>query len=128
MMSSLALYQEIENAFDFVDKPSIPKVITDNIKQALRPYQINALENFIFYNTSKKYKDISNKHLLFHMATGSGKTNIIAATILYLYEQGYRDFIFFVNTQNIITKTKANLIDKYSSKYLFKDTMKIDIN
>ncbi len=58
------------------------------------------------------------------MATGSGKTNIIASTMLYLYEQGYRDFIFFVNTQNIITKTKANLIDKYSSKYLFKDTMK----
>lgn len=128
MMSSLALYQEIENAFDFVDKPSIPKIITDNIKQPLRPYQINALENFIFYNTSKKYKNISNKHLLFHMATGSGKTNIIASTMLYLYEQGYRDFIFFVNTQNIITKTKANLIDKYSSKYLFKDAMKIDIN
>ena len=128
MMSSLALYQEIENAFDFVDKPSIPKVITDNIKQALRPYQINALENFIFYNTSKKYKGIFNKHLLFHMATGSGKTNIIASTMLYLYDQGYRDFVFFVNTQNIITKTKANLIDKHSSKYLFKDTMKIDIN
>lgn len=127
-MSKLALYQEIENAFEFVDKPSVPKVIKDNIKQPLRPYQINALENFIFYNISKKYKNIPNKHLLFHMATGSGKTNIIASTMLYLYEQGYRDFIFFVNTQNIITKTKANLIDKYASKYLFKDTMKIDIN
>ena len=34
----------------------------------------------------------------------------------------------FVDAQNIITKTKANLIDKYSSKYLFKDTMNIDIN
>ena len=127
-MSSLALYQEIENAFKWTEKPKITKVITDNMKQPLRPYQINALESFIFYNTHKNYKDIPNKHLLFHMATGSGKTNIIASTMLYLYEQGYRDFIFFVNTQNIITKTKANLIDKYSSKYLFKDTMKININ
>ncbi|EDZ90391.1 DEAD/DEAH box helicase family protein [Francisella tularensis] len=132
-MSSLPLYQEIENAINFLKQrnlfnSNIPKVITDNIKQHLRPYQIKALENFIFYNTDPVYKKIDNKHLLFHMATGSGKTNIIAATILYLYEQGYRDFIFFVNTQNIITKTKANLIDKYSSKYLFKDTMQIDVN
>ncbi|MDX9757507.1 MAG: DEAD/DEAH box helicase family protein, partial [Sulfurimonas sp.] len=104
-MSNL-LYQSIESAFEYVEKPDIPKSITDNLKQPLREYQISALENFIFYMTSKKHKDIPNKHLLFHMATGSGKTNIIASSILYLYERGYRDFIFFVNTNNIITKTK----------------------
>ncbi len=60
------------------------------------------------------------------MATGSGKTNIIASTILYLYEKGYRDFVFFVNTQNIITKIKENLLNKYSLKYLFNE--KIIIN
>ncbi len=123
---SKILYENIETYFDVLDRPEIPKSIIDNIKQPLRPYQIKALENFIFYNTNKKYKDINNKHLLFHMATGSGKTNIIASTILYLYEQGYRDFIFFVNTNNIITKTKSNLIDKYSQKYLFNE--KIIIN
>ena len=121
-----ALYENIETYFEVIERPQIPKSILDNIKQPLRPYQIGVLENFIFYNTNKKYKDIENKHLLFHMATGSGKTNIIASTILYLYEQGYRDFIFFVNTKNIITKTKENLINQYSSKYLFKD--KIIIN
>ncbi len=120
------LYEQIETYFDVVDKPSIPKSISDNLKQKLRPYQIKSLENFIFYNTSKKHKDIANKHLLFHMATGSGKTNIIASTILYLYSKGYRDFIFFVNTNNIITKTKENLINKYSSKYLFNDKIIID--
>lgn len=125
-MSDIALYAEIESAFEYVDKPEIPKSISDNIKQPLREYQIKALENFIFYNTSKKHKDIPYKHLLFHMATGSGKTNIIASTILYLYEKGYRDFIFFVNTQNIISKTKENIINKYSQKYLFKE--KIIIN
>jgi type III restriction enzyme len=54
------------------------------------------------------------------MATGSGKTNIIASSILYLYELGYRNFIFFVNTNNIITKTKENLLNKQSAKYLLK--------
>ncbi len=121
------LYQTIENAYDYVDKPTIPLSISDNLKQPLRDYQIAALENFIFYHDeSKKHKDLPHKHLLFHMATGSGKTNIIASTILYLYEKGYRDFIFFVNTNNIITKTKENLLNRYSGKYLFND--KIIIN
>ena len=123
-MSNL-LYQSIESAFEYVDKPDIPKSITDNIKQPLREYQVSALENFIFYMSSKKHKEIPHKHLLFHMATGSGKTNIIAASILYLYERGYRDFIFFVNTNNIITKTKENLVNKYASKYLFTEQIRI---
>ena len=123
---SVVLYEEIKSVLEHIDKPEIPSAIVDNIKQPLRPYQKEALENFIFYNISKKHKDIPNKHLLFHMATGSGKTNIIASSILYLYSQGYRNFIFFVNTNNIITKTKENLINKYSSKYLFKDSINID--
>ena len=123
-MSNL-LYQSIESAFEYVEKPDIPKSITGNIKQPLREYQVSALQNFIFYMSSKKHKDIPHKHLLFHMATGSGKTNIIASSILYLYEMGYRDFIFFVNTNNIITKTKENLVNKYATKYLFKEKILI---
>ena len=124
-MSNL-LYESIESAFEYVDKPDIPKSISENIKQPLRAYQVSALENFIFYMSSKKHKDIPNKHLLFHMATGSGKTNIIASSILYLYELGYRNFIFFVNTNNIITKTKENLVNKYATKYLFKEKILIN--
>ena len=121
------LYQKIENFFDGVDKPNISSSITNNLKYPLRPYQKEALENFICYmQMHKKYKDLSNKHLLFHMATGSGKTNIIASTILYLYEKGYRDFIFFVNTNNIISKTVENLVNSNSNKYLFSP--KITIN
>lgn len=106
---------------------TIPDSISKNIKQPLRPYQEEALKNLIYYtDINKKYKAIKNKHLLFQMATGSGKTNIVASSILYLYEQGYRDFIFFVNTTNIITKTKANLANSGESKYLFKK--KIVIN
>ena len=50
-------------------------------------------------------------HLLFNMATGSGKTLIMAGLILYLYEKGYRNFLFFVNSTNIIEKTKDNFLN-----------------
>ena len=53
------------------------------------------------------------------MATGSGKTLIMAGLTLYLYEQGYRNFLFFVNADNIIEKTKDNFLNPGSSKYLF---------
>lgn len=125
------LYEKLQSGIEFLKNRGyldgeLPKSITTNIKQPLREYQTTALENFVFYCEDKEYSKIPNKHLLFHMATGSGKTNIIASTILYLYEKGYRDFIFFVNTTNIITKTKDNIINKYSQKYLFKE--KIIIN
>lgn len=128
-MMSEALYSEIETAFKYVDKPDIPQIVTKNLKHPLRIYQKEALQNFIFYiKESKNHKNIPYKHLLFHMATGSGKTNIIASCMLYLYEMGYRNFVFVVNTTNIISKTKENLINRYSSKYLFCEDMKIDIN
>jgi len=131
LMMSNVLYEELESGIAFLKKrgyldTSIPNCINDNMKQPLRDYQIKALENFIFYCEDNEYKEIPHKHLLFHMATGSGKTNIIASTILYLYEQGYRDFIFFVNTNNIITKTKENLVNFSSSKYLFKEQIRIN--
>ena len=125
MMSSM-LYQEIEQAYEYVNKPDISDSIINNLKYRLREYQKEALSNFIFYESvSKKHKDLPHKHLLFHMATGSGKTNIIASVILYLYEKGYRDFIFFVDSNNIISKTKENLLNRYSSKYLYKPNIYI---
>ena len=57
------------------------------------------------------------------MATGSGKTLIMAGAILYLYQQGFRNFIFFVNSTNIIEKTKDNFLNPVSSKYLFVDSV-----
>jgi len=43
----------------------------------------------------------------------------MAGLILYLYEQGYRNFLFFVNSTNIIEKTKDNFLNPASIKYLF---------
>lgn len=64
--------------------------------------------------------------LLFNMATGSGKTLIMAALILDLYKRGYRNFIYFVNSTNIIEKTRDNFTNTTSSKYLFADNILID--
>ena len=53
------------------------------------------------------------------MATGSGKTVIMAGLILYLYTKGYNKFLFFVNQTNVVEKTKDNFTNMSSSKYLF---------
>lgn len=101
----------------------IEKNLSENIK--LRDYQISALEDFIWYveNDLSRNKQIWT---LFHMATGSGKTVIIAALILYYYQQGYRNFIFFVKNINIIDKTIENLTNSLSKKYLFTTPIEID--
>src|SRR5207253_8465117 len=60
------------------------------------------------------------------MATGSGKTLMMAGLILYLYQQGYRNFLFFVNSTNIIKKTKDNFLNDTSIKYLFNNPLSWD--
>ena len=103
-----------------IEKIEIPISITKNIKNTLRPYQINSLQYFIAY--LNEYDNNENQHLMFNMATGSGKTLIMAALILYLYEKGYRNFLFFVNSINIIDKTRENFFNISSNKYLFNCT------
>ncbi len=64
-----------------------------NPKYELRGYQIEAFARFFHCHKN----DFPNKsfplHFLFNMATGSGKTLIMAGLILYLHEQGYRNFL-----------------------------------
>jgi type III restriction enzyme len=97
-----------------------------NPKFELREYQKEALGRFDFY-FSEYQKRQWPAHLLFHMATGSGKTLIMAANILYLYKSGYRNFIFFVNSTNIIEKTKDNFLNPLSEKYLFAPKIKFGV-
>jgi len=56
-------------------------------------------------------KPRQNHQLLMHMATGSGKTMMMAGLIAYLYAKGYRKFLFFVNSTNIINKTRDNFLN-----------------
>ncbi len=108
-------------------KTEMPEVITGNLNPAflLREYQKEALSRFILYVTDYQGR-IKPTQLLFHMATGSGKTLIMAAVMLHLYQQGYRNFIFFVNSTNIIEKTKDNFLNPQSSKYLFAPALRVD--
>lgn len=85
---------------------NIPDSITKNIKNTLRPYQVHAIQYFLAY--LRDYDKNASKHLMFNMATGSGKTLIMASLMLYLYELGYRNFLFFVNSNNIVDKTREN--------------------
>jgi len=99
-----------------------PEYVLSNLKEGYgkRPYQIEAFSRFFFYMNNEKLRSKPTQ-LLFHMATGSGKTLVMAGCILYLYEKGYRNFIFFVNSSNIIEKTRDNFLNPNASKYLFSD-------
>jgi type III restriction enzyme len=94
-----------------------------NHKFELRDYQKEALGRFDFYFNGYQRRQWPT-HLLFWMATGSGKTLIMAANILQLYKLGYRNFIFFVNSVNIIEKTRDNFLNPLSEKYLFAPKIK----
>jgi type III restriction enzyme len=107
----------------------LPNWISDNLKPGFgqRPYQIEAFKRYIYL----EQEDIEEKprkpyHLLYNMATGSGKTLIMAGLILHLYQKGYRNFLFFVNSNNIIQKTKDNFLNPQASKYLFNEKIVIE--
>jgi len=128
-MTEQFLYERLTNAFEFgVSKPEMPDSITQNLnpKFELREYQVEAFARFIHYFSGNFPGKENPLHLLFNMATGSGKTLIMAGLILYLYEQGYRNFLFFVNADNIIEKTKDNFLNPTSSKYLFHPNIYVD--
>lgn len=101
-----------------------------NPKLKLREYQTEAFKRFYLYyendDVEEYVKPTNNIHLCFNMATGSGKTVIMSGLILYLYNEGYRNFLFFVNRGQIVEKTKDNFINSTSSKYLFNDKIVID--
>lgn len=105
----------------------IPDFVNQNLRSGveLREYQIEALARFRYYFEGYPERQFP-AHLLFYMATGSGKTLLMAANILLLYKMGYRNFIFFVNSTNIIEKTKTNFLDSSSSKFLFAGKIVID--
>lgn len=100
--------------------------IDENLKHTLRPYQQTALFSL---DWSQRQKDADEKYnqLMFNMATGSGKTDIMAAIILYYYKEfNYTNFLFVSNTTAVVDKTKDNFLNTNSSKYLFLAPINID--
>ncbi len=117
-----------EQAFDYgILKQNIPSCITNNLRYDLFDWQKEALGKLILFQAVEKIKNSKEPtHLMFNMATGTGKTLLMAAAILYYYTQGYRHFLFFVNRNNIVDKTENNFIDSAHSKYLFTEKIVID--
>lgn len=102
----------------------IPEYINDNLSHTLRQYQDEALRNYHYTRTQIKP---SPQHVLFNMATGSGKTDLMAGLILYLYQEyDYQNFLFTVNTNSVLMKTKDNLVNQNSDKYLYQNKVEID--
>lgn len=122
------LYKNIELEFGkrSIGEINIPDIVESNLNPSfpIRPYQKQAFQYFIKYWTETFDAKPSKNQLLFHMATGSGKTLMMAGLMLYLYEHGYRNFLFFVNNTNIIDKTRDNFLNDMSPKYLFNQDVK----
>jgi len=111
----------------FHDNYQTPDYVQANLKDVLRPYQHGALRYLHYTQRKQDEAQLHYRHLLFHMATGAGKTMVMAGTILYLFkEYGYQNFIFFVHTDAIIQKTRENLLNPQSTKYLFSQELEID--
>lgn len=102
---------------------SIPGYLTDNLKFEIRDYQKEAFLRYFYHESEFSKKPV---HLLYNMATGSGKTLVMAGLILHLYNKGYRNFLFFVHSNNIIEKTKNNFLNPHATKYLFVPKIFID--
>ncbi|WP_120917291.1 DEAD/DEAH box helicase family protein [Helicobacter pylori] len=100
----------------------LPTHITSHLKKELRDYQKQAIYNYL----EKRQSHPTQKHFMFEMATGSGKTLVMAGLILECCKQGYQNFIFFVNSTSILEKTKLNFTDSASSKYLFSENIHIN--
>lgn len=126
--AKLPLLETLNNANFSANYMQIPDYIVDNLKHNLRSYQVAALQNLDRTLRMENADQLYNQ-LMFNMATGSGKTDIMAAVILYMYKRwGYQCFLFTVSSNAIVNKTYDNLINNYSIKYLFKDPIVIDGN
>ena len=90
-MSFLYDILSVEFGKRVISRVEIPNYVSDNLKPGFgkRPYQIESFQRFILcYNEEFIGKPKSPFHLMYNMATGSGKTLVMAGLILYLYEKG----------------------------------------
>ena len=129
-MTDKNLYQKVVEEFGLraISARSIPDAIAANVNPrfAIRPYQKKALQLLDLYSEEYLVRNLGIRQLLFHMATGSGKTLIMAGAILNLYRLGFRNFLFFVDSTSIINKTRDNFLNKSSNKHLFANSLTVD--
>jgi len=85
-----------EKAFKLrLQYPEIPEYITDNLRYELFTWQEEALINFLTYEQVKEVEeDINPSHLLFNMATGTGKTLLMALNLILLQARASPFYLF----------------------------------
>ena len=140
-MDNKKLSEKIDKAKEWFGEsilPEIPEDISNNLKHNMWPLQEEAFKNFLFYESVKESSSNENipnvefvkkdepTHLMFNMATGSGKTMLMAACILHYMHLGYKKFLFITEQTNIKDKTEENLVNKLHQKYLFDDQLMIN--
>lgn len=104
-----------------------PDYILQNMKHHFRYYQADAFRFYHYLLTEPQFSYHPSRQILFNMATGSGKTDLMAGLILYLYqEHGYQHFLFTVNTHSVLQKTIDNLTTIFSEKYLYAHSIEIE--
>ena len=79
-MKEKYLYEILESLEQAGTLKELPKIIENGLsnKIELREYQKLAFKYFITYFENENLKKNKQVHTLFHMATGSGKTIIMA--------------------------------------------------
>ncbi len=132
-MSEELLHKKLTTGATFLGgedyyQQKVPETIYQNLRNDFgqRAYQREAFGRFAYYCEDYPGRPKGMPlQLLFHMATGSGKTLIMAGLMIYLYQKGYRNFLFFVNSINIIEKTRENFLNPNSSKFLFASNVQL---
>jgi type III restriction enzyme len=127
----LPLYDEVKHLNESLFNEQLdwdtPDYLPENMVHTFRYYQDAALRFFHYSQTDETFRFRNVNHVLFNMATGSGKTDLMAGLILYLYqEHGYQNFLFLVNTNGVLNKTIDNLTNQASDKYLYTPNIEID--
>jgi len=127
----LPLYDEVKHLNESLFNEQLdwdtPDYLPENMVHTFRYYQDAALRFFHYSQTDETFRFRNVNHVLFNMATGSGKTDLMAGLILYLYqEHDYQNFLFLVNTNGVLNKTIDNLTNQSSNKYLYTPNIEID--
>jgi len=114
------------------------------LKFALRPYQVEALCVFqLFWKDGFDSRSLKQKTVQegknddekivqwnkvgFEMATGSGKTLLMGATILDLWHKGYKDFLILTPNTILFDKTIENFTPR-AVKSIFGDGWNLTYN
>lgn len=121
------LAEQLDINFEYLFNKKEEEFSLLNVNFSSRKYQKESLGRFVYYMEDYK-KQTKPVHLLFNLATGSGKTLLMAWLLGYLKEKhGYQHVIFLVNSTEIVSKTIMNFTDKLNKKYLFNSQLPFEI-